>query len=122
MDTTGLFVAAIFFVLMSVAALTSSIAILETLVTYVTERHGLARKKTSAIIAIIILGFSTLMIINIKWMFDWVNTISTEYGLPIIGTLSCLFVGWIWHRNEILEALRQGNDEVENSLFWKIWP
>jgi NSS family neurotransmitter:Na+ symporter len=39
MGTTGLFVSFIFFVLMSVAALTSSIAILETLVTYVTERH-----------------------------------------------------------------------------------
>jgi NSS family neurotransmitter:Na+ symporter len=122
MGTTGLFVAVIFFVLMSVAALTSSIAILETLVTYVTERHGLARKKTSAIIAAIILSVSSLIVINIEWMLDLVVSISTEYGLPIIGILSCLFVGWIWHRNEILGELRQGNNEVENSLFWKIWP
>jgi len=113
MGTPGLLVSFIFFVLMSVAALTSSIAILETLVTYVTERHGLARKKTSAIIAVIILGFSTLLILNIEWMFDLVITISTEYGLPLVGTLCCLFIGWIWHRNEILDELRQGNSEVE---------
>jgi NSS family neurotransmitter:Na+ symporter len=122
MGTAGLFVAVIFFVLMSVAALTSSIAILETLVSYVMERYGLARKKASVIVAAIMLGVSTLIATNIGWMLDIVVKIATQYGLPIIATLCCLFIGWIWHRNEILEELRQGNSDVENSLFWKIWP
>ena len=49
-------------------------------------------------------------------------TISTQYGEPIVAMMTCIYVGWIWHRNEILEELRQGNNEVENILFWKIWP
>ena len=122
MGASGLFVAVIFFVLMSVAALTSSIAILETLVSYVMERHGLARKKASVIVAAIILGVSTLIATNIEWMLDIVVRAATQYGLPIIATLCCLFIGWIWHRNEILEELREGNSDVENGLFWKIWP
>ena len=122
MGAIGLLVTFIFFVLMSVAALTTTIAILETAVSYVIERYSLARKKASVLIAAVILGVSTLIASNIEWMLGIVVIIATQYGLPIIALLTCLFVGWIWHRNEILEELRQGSNDVENSLFWKIWP
>jgi len=122
MGSVGWLVSLTFFVLMSIAALTSLIAILETLVSYMIERHGLVRKKASIIIGVIILSLSILIASNIEWMLDLAVTISTQYGEPIVAMLCCIFVGWIWHRNEILEELRQGNDEVENSLFWKIWP
>jgi NSS family neurotransmitter:Na+ symporter len=122
MGSVGWLVSLTFFVLMSIAALTSLIAILETLVSYAIERYGLARKKASITIGAVILGVSTLIASNIEWMLDLAVTISTQYGEPIVAMLLCLFVGWIWHRNEILEELRQGNNEVENSLFWKIWP
>ena len=55
-------------------------------------------------------------------MLDLVAIISTQYGQPIIAMLVCVFAGWIWHRNSILEEIKQGYDEVESSLFWKIWP
>jgi NSS family neurotransmitter:Na+ symporter len=122
MGSVGWLVSLTFFVLMSIAALTSLIAILETIVSYGIERYGLARKKASIIIGVIILCCSTFIASNIEWMLGLAVTISTQYGEPIIAMLCCIFVGWIWHRNSILEELRQGNDEVENSLFWKIWP
>jgi len=55
-------------------------------------------------------------------MLDLVAMISTQYGQPIIAMLCCVFVGWIWHRSEVLAEIKQGNDQVENGLFWKIWP
>jgi NSS family neurotransmitter:Na+ symporter len=122
MGSAGLAVSFIFFLLMSIAALTSSIAILEMLVVFVCERYGLTRKKASVVIAIGILSLSTIIVFNMGWLFGFVIMLSTEYMLPFIGFLSCLFVGWVWHRNEILQELRQGYSGVENSLFWKIWP
>lgn len=122
MGTTGVFLGLIFFVLMSIAALTSSIAIVEALVAFVVERHGIGRKKASMLIAVIILSASTIIVINIGWMLELIVTVSSQYGNAIVAMLSCLFVGWIWHRHEVLEELRKGNDEVENSLFWKVWP
>ena len=122
MGSVGLFVALAFFILMSLAALTSSISMLEGPVSYAVERHNIPRKKITTYIGIGIFIISSIIIVNISFMLDLVATIATEYGQPIIAMLCCIFVGWIWQRNEILQELKQGNDNIEHSLFWKIWP
>ena len=122
MGYIGLFVAFAFFVLMSVAALTSSISMLEGPVSYVVERHGMARKKATKIIGSIIFLISIGIISNVDVMLGLVATIATEYGQPIIAMLCCVFVGWIWYRNDVLMELKEGNDNAEHSVFWKIWP
>jgi len=122
MGGIGLFVAFAFFVLMSVAALTSSISMLEGPVSYVVERHHIERKQATTFIGILIFIMSVVIISNIGVMLDFVATLATEYGQPIIAMLCCVFVGWIWQRSEILKELKNGCDEVENTIFWKIWP
>ncbi|MEW6990101.1 sodium-dependent transporter [Colwelliaceae bacterium 6441] len=122
MGGMGLFVAFAFFILMSVAALTSSISMLEGPVSYVVECHNIERKKATTYIGMLIFFMSVAIISNIGVMLDFVATLATEYGQPIIAMLCCVFVGWIWHRREILKELKEGNKTVENTLFWKIWP
>ena len=122
MGSMGLFVAFAFFILMSIAALTSSISMLEGPVSFVVERHNIERKKATTFIGILIFIMSVAIISNIGVMLDFVATLATEYGQPIIAMLCCVFVGWIWHRSEILKELQEGNEAVENTIFWKIWP
>ncbi|WP_448546650.1 sodium-dependent transporter [Thalassotalea fusca] len=122
MGSIGLFVAFAFFVLMSVAALTSSISMLEGPVSFVVERHNMTRGKATTLIGIGIFLISLAIISNIGVMLDFVAILATQYGQPIIAMLCCIFVGWIWHRSEILAEIKNGNDVVEHSLFWKIWP
>jgi len=122
MGVMGMFVGFAFFVLMTIAALTSSISMLEGPVSYVVERHDVERTKATTFIGLGILILSIIIVLNISFMLDFVAMISTQYGQPIIAMLCCVFVGWIWQRNSLLEEIKQGNDNVENSLFWKIWP
>ena len=122
MGSIGLYVAFAFFILMSVAALTSSISMLEGPVSFAVERHNIERKKVTTYIGIGIFVLSAIIIANISFMLDFVAILATQYGQPIIAMLCCIFVGWIWFRNDILTELREGNDMVEHSLFWKIWP
>jgi len=122
MGGIGLFVAFAFFVLMSVAALTSSISMLEGPVSFVVERHNMVREKATTLIGIIIFVISLAIISNIGVMLDFVAILATQYGQPIIAMLCCIFVGWIWNRSEILTEIKNGNEAVEHSLFWKIWP
>jgi len=122
MGDVGLFVAFGFFVLMSIAALTSSISMLEGPVSFVVERHDTPREKATTLIGLGILVLSILIVINLDWMLDFVATLSTQYGQPIIAMLCCVFAGWIWHRSDVLSEIKQGNVDVEHSLFWKIWP
>lgn len=122
MGIVGLFVAIGFFILMSIAALTSSISMLEGPVSFVVERHNVARKKATTLIGLGIFMLSALIILNFDVLFGLTISISTVYGQPLIAMLCCVFVGWIWHRSGVLKEIKQGNDTVEHSLFWKVWP
>ena len=122
MGAMGMFVGLAFFILMTIAALTSSISMLEGPVSYAVERHDIERTKATTFIGLGILVFSFVIVYNISFMLDLVAMISTQYAQPIISMLCCVFVGWIWQRNSVLEEIKQGDDQVENSLFWKIWP
>ncbi|TPH16602.1 sodium-dependent transporter [Litorilituus lipolyticus] len=122
MGFVGLFVAFGFFVLMSIAALTSSISMLEAPVSFVVERHNLERKKATTLIGMGILFISAMIIFNFDVLFGLVISASTVYGQPLIAMLCCVFVGWIWQRSEVLAEIKAGNPDVEHRLFWKIWP
>jgi NSS family neurotransmitter:Na+ symporter len=41
---------------------------------------------------------------------------------PLLGVVWAIIVGWIWNRNKVLEEIKQGNPEIAQGLFWKIWP
>ena len=122
MGFVGLFVAFGFFVLMSIAALTSSISMLEGPVSFAVERHDIPRERATTFIGLGILVLSIIIVVNLEWMLDFVAILSTQYGQPIIAMLCCVFATWIWHRSDILAEIKQGNDTAEHSLFWKIWP
>ncbi|MFT6692340.1 MAG: NSS family neurotransmitter:Na+ symporter, partial [Colwellia sp.] len=122
MSFIGLFVSFGFFVLMSIAALTSSISMLEGPVSFAVERHDIPREKATTLIGLGILVLSIIIVLNLDWMLDFIAILSTQYGQPIIAMLCCVFAAWIWHRSDILAEIKQGNEDVEHSLFWKIWP
>ena len=122
MGGIGNWISLVFFLLMTIAAVTSSISMLEVPVAYTVENTSLSRYKAAWLIGAIILAISTLIIFNFGALFGLVITATTKYSQPLIGLLLCFFAGWVWHRNSLLEELKQGCDEMENTLFWKIWP
>ena len=122
MGLAGIVVSFIFFLLMGIAALTSSISMLEVPVAYTIEEHGVSRKTAAVAIGTAIAVVSTLILLNFETLFGFVVTLTTRYSQPLLGFVFCVFAGWIWHRDTLLQELRKGNPDVENSLFWKIWP
>jgi len=122
MGTAGIVVSVTFFFLMSIAALTSSISMLEVPVAYTIEEHGISRHKSVIIIGTTIAIASIIILLNFDALFGLVVAFTTRYSQPLLGFMFCIYAGWIWHRNGILKELRKGNENVENSLFWKIWP
>lgn len=122
MGVTGAIVSFTFFFLMSIAALTSSISMLEVPVAYTIEEHGIKRHTAVWIIGSTIAVCSTIILLNFDTLFGFVIAFTTRYSQPLLGFMLCLFAGWVMHRNTLLEELRKGNPEVEQGLFWKIWP
>jgi len=122
MGAAGLLVAFAFFLLMLVAALTSSISMLEVPVAYAVEHHDMERKRATYLIGGVITLVSVALVLNFNTLFGLTIAVTTRYSQPMLGLLMCVFAGWIWHRSSVIDEIRKGMAEPERSLFWRIWP
>ena len=122
MGTMGIVISILFFVLMLIAALTSSISMLEVPVSCATEELNKDRSTVVWWIGGIITLVSAVIIFNFADLFGLVITATTVYAQPILALIFALLVGWVWRRDQLLTEIKQGNPEIEDSLFWKIWP
>ncbi|RXQ96081.1 sodium-dependent transporter [Ancylomarina salipaludis] len=115
----GVFFSVLFFILLTVAALTSSISILEVVVAYFREELNIKRNLATilATVLISIVGIfcslsmglfkeQTLFGLN---LFDLVDWISANMLLPLGGLFISLFIGWFWGRKRIEEELAKGS-------------
>lgn len=122
MGPVGMIVGILFFVLMIIAALTSSISMLEVPVSCAIEELNQSRSTAVWWIGGLICVISAVIVFNFDALFGRVVTMTTAYAQPIIGMIFALLVGWIWHRDKVLQEIRKGYPAVESSLFWRIWP
>ena len=122
MGGVGAIVSLAFFILMSVAALTSTISMLEVPVAYAVESHGMQRKRAAILIGAAIAILSAVIIFSFDTLFNLVVVIATQYSEPMVGIMMCLFAGWVLQRNSLLQEVKKGNENAEHGWFWKIWP
>ena len=107
---------------MTIASLTSSISMLEVPVAYAVENHSLCRQRATWLIGGLITLISIVIIVHFETLFGLTVRATTRYSQPLLGICLCVFAGWIWHRHQLLEEIKQGFDGAEHSLFMKIWP
>ncbi len=116
--TGGYFFAILFFSLLAIAALTSTISVLEVVVAYLSEERNMSRKKATVIssAAISLLGIGCtlsqgplpeLHVLG-KSLFDAMDFLSANILLPLGGFFIVLFVGWQLKRLEVLDELSSG--------------
>ena len=122
MGGLGTLVAFAFFLLMTIASLTSSISMLEVPVSLTVEKTGYSRPKATWLIGGLIAIISAVIIFNFGTLFDFIADLTTKYSQPLLGLMLCVFAGWLWSRNSLLKELKKDNPDAENGLFWKIWP
>jgi NSS family neurotransmitter:Na+ symporter len=89
----GQILSSMFFILLSVAALTSTISVLEVIVTYFVEELKLSRRKAtiSAVASVSVLGVFSVLFTGV---FSFLNFTSANILLPLGGLFIVLFVGW----------------------------
>jgi NSS family neurotransmitter:Na+ symporter len=112
----------IFFLLLTIAALTSSISMLECPVALVSERWRTGRNKTAWALGGMIALLSAFVIYHFTTLFGLVVTVSTQYLQPLAALLFCLFGGWVWHRQAKLGELQQGFPDLSQHWFGRVWP
>jgi len=106
----GTIFAAIFFLLLLVAALTSSIGMLEVATTVAVEKTKLGRVKSTVFLAIaaVVIGIPPLMsfgpwsdvMFRGKNLFDMYDFFVSNFTMPLVGFISAVLVGWKWSKEE----------------------
>tara|TARA_B100001287_G_scaffold117527_1_gene98888 strand:+ start:1098 stop:2447 length:1350 start_codon:yes stop_codon:yes gene_type:complete len=126
----GQFIGPLFFILLSVAALSSSISLLEPGVAYLSEEGILSRKRSAEIISFFIwvlgigsaLSFNTwsdVDIISGKNFLDSMDFIANQILLPLGGMLIAIFVGWFMKESLIKDEI--GNTNTLLYLLWRFF-
>jgi neurotransmitter:Na+ symporter, NSS family len=108
------------------AAFTSTISLLEPSVAWTIERFNLSRVKATWLVGfgIWLLGFLTVFSFN-EWndfhimgmtVFDFIDTLTSSYMLPLSGLFIAIFVAWRMRKSDCLEEL-----EVSDGILYKFW-
>ncbi len=127
--TGGTFIGGAFFLMVILAAWSSSISILEPAVAYVTERFNMPRLLACLMIGFgaWLLGLGSVFSFNIwadkqflwgKNFFDSMDFIATNILLPAGGFLIALFVGWVLKREQAHLEFRQETHGVLGLWRW----
>lgn len=117
----GLILGVVFFLLLSIAALTSTISLLEVPVAFVIDEYQVPRKKAAWGVGLGVLVISIVVAFNTS-LIGTFDGIFNNLGLPIGGLLMCIFVSFVWKTDSALEEMNFGFDGIKQTLFAKVWP
>ncbi len=100
----GYVISLLFFVLLTLAALTSLMSLHEVSTAFFQEEFRISRKLAAVLVSVstaiigtfcsLSLGAVDTFVIWGKSLFDWFDFITGQIFLPIVGFLTCIFIGW----------------------------
>lgn len=123
--TAGAILGTLFFLLITFAALTSSISLIEPSIEFLEERTSMNRTTAVilASIAIWLLGVAALLSFNI-WsdvmifgnnIFDFLDKLTSKFMLPITGLAAIVFAGWFMNQDSVRQELGLSGGS------WSLW-
>lgn len=123
----GVIIGAVFFLMVFVAALTSSISLMETVVAIIQDK--LKMKRVVALLVVLgfslvlgvlsALGYSSLSNIRIIGMqfLDFFDFLSNNVLMPVVALFTCIFVGYILKPSAIVQEVELSGKFREKKLF-----
>ena len=110
----GMFFGGLFFTLVSIAALSSSISLIEPGVAWL-EKHGIKRPlSTFGLAGIAWLG--GIASIQSGTVFNLLDKLTTNIMLPLGGLMIAIFAGWVMHRDRV-----QDETGISHPRVFAVW-
>jgi len=129
----GVFIGGVFFLLLSFAALTSTVSLLEVPVAYLVDEHKLSRKKAVLFtsIGIFLVGIPSLLANGASDFFSnfityigaeaptdfmtFVGHLANDTFLPLGGLLIVSFAAFVWKKENLNKEIESGHPEFRGS-------
>lgn len=122
MGFVGKIVAPVFFIIVSFAAITSSVSVMEAMVSSLMDAIHITRVKGSIIVIIytlitgvlVCLGYNVLYFEfkfpngNVGQLLDVLDYISNNIFMPLVGLLTSILIGWVVGPKVVIDEVSQG--------------
>lgn len=115
----GYFFCIIFFVLLAIAALTSTISMLEVIVSFLSEEHGIKRNTATCIGTLLVLLLGVLCTLSLRQdsllvfgdttFFDFMDKFSANILLPVGALFIVIFVAWKMGKESFYDEITNQN-------------
>ena len=134
MGTIGNFIGALFFALVLFAALTSSVSILEAIVSSFMDQFKMKRVSATMTEGVIALIFGLLVCFGynklyfevelpngaIAQILDIMDYVSNNLLMPIVAILTCLLIGWIIGPDKIIGEITKNGESFRRRGLYKV--
>ncbi len=123
----GAIIGSVFFLMVLFAALTSSISLMETIVSIVMDKFGLSRKKSCVAVFLlsVILGllstlgysvWSEVKVMGFQFL-DFFDFISNSVIMPLVALLTCILIGYVIKPKALIEEIELNGKFKRKTLF-----
>ena len=95
----------VFFILVALAALTSSISLMETIVAVICEKTKQSRRKISVIVLLAAIAFGMVSVLGYgvwsdftifgKQLLDFFDFLSNNILMPLVALFTCILIGYV---------------------------
>ncbi|MBQ9968767.1 MAG: sodium-dependent transporter [Oscillospiraceae bacterium] len=122
MSSVGVFVGAVFFIMVAFAALTSSVSIMEAIVSCFMDKFHLERKKATVTVAGITLVLGLLVCFgynlcyfeltlpngSVGQVLDVMDYLSNFVLMPVVAIATCILIGWVVKPSTVIDEVTFG--------------
>ena len=126
----GQIIGAAFFLMVLFAALTSSISLMETVVSLFMDKFGCGRKTSCVLVLVLcaLLGipssfgngiWSSITIMGYAFL-DFFDFISNSVLMPIVAFLTCVFVGYVIKPQSLVDEIEMGGQKFKKKGLFTI--
>lgn len=134
MGAIGPFIGIVFFITVAFAALTSSVSIMEAVVSSAIDKFSIDRKKATIIVSVITLVLGSIVCLGYNILYfditlpngspaqilDIMDYISNYILMPIVAITTCILIGWVVKPKTIIEEITLGGIKFSREKLYTV--
>lgn len=132
MGTVGNIIGVLFFLMVAFAAITSSVSVMEAIVSSLMDKLSWSRKKSATVVLvyavifgiIVCLGYNKLYfevkLLNgsIGQILDVMDYVSNNILMPFVALVTCIFIGWIVKPKTVIDEVTANGEKFGRKLIY----
>lgn len=134
MGKVGTLIGILFFIMVLFAAITSSVSIMEAIVSSFMDRFNMSRKKAGIIVLVYALIGGTIVCLGYNKLFfnitlpngaeaqilDVLDYISNNIFMPFVALATCILFGWVSKPKTIIDEVTKNGEKFNRKMIYTV--